>query len=56
MILLLAVYAGVAVMIAAPVAGLPALVQLPVWIILGIAWVPAAIPLARWIETGRFRR
>lgn len=56
LIVLLALYAVLAVAIAAPVTRLPALLQLPVWIVLGIAWVFPARPLIRWIEIGRFRK
>ncbi len=54
LIVLLAVYALVVAALADPLLRLPALAQLPVWIILGIAWVLPARPLIRWIETGRF--
>ncbi|MBW7947116.1 DUF2842 domain-containing protein [Sphingosinicella microcystinivorans] len=56
LILLIALYALAAVAVAEPVTRLPALVQLPVWVALGIAWVFPARPLVRWIETGRFRK
>ncbi len=39
-----------------PVASLHALVQLPIWLVLGIAWVFPVRPLLVWIETGRWRR
>lgn len=55
LMVLLAVYAAVIVRLAAPVLTLPALLQAPVWLVLGIAWVFPARPLVRWIETGRFR-
>ena len=56
LIVLIAIYALVAVAVADPVTRLPVLVQLPIWIVLGIAWVFPARPLVRWIETGRFRK
>ncbi|MBB4630422.1 DUF2842 domain-containing protein [Sphingosinicella soli] len=56
LIVLLAIYTVLAVAVAEPVTRLPVLVQLPVWILLGIAWVFPARPLVRWIETGRFRK
>jgi hypothetical protein len=48
-------YAIVAVRVAAPVAALHPLVQLPVWFALGIAWVIPVRPILVWIETGRWR-
>ena len=56
LIVLIAVYAAVAVAVAEPGTRLHVLLQLPVWILLGIAWVFPARPLVRWIETGRFRK
>jgi hypothetical protein len=56
LIVLIAVYALVAVAVADSVSRLHVLVQLPIWIVLGIAWVFPARPLVRWIETGRFRK
>ena len=44
-----------AVALAEPVARLHPLVQLPLWIVLGLAWVIPCRPLLLWIETGRFR-
>jgi hypothetical protein len=35
---------------------LHALLQLPVWLLLGIAWIFPMMPLVRWIETGRLRK
>ena len=38
-----------------PVSRLPALVQLPLWLFLGFAWIFPARPLTVWIATGRWR-
>jgi hypothetical protein len=56
LIIFLALYAAFVAVAAEPVLRLPALAQAPAWLLLGIAWVPLALPLVRWIETGRFRR
>jgi uncharacterized membrane protein len=32
------------------------LLELPIYLVLGIAWVPLLMPVARWMETGRFTR
>lgn len=34
---------------------LPALVQAPVYLVLGIMWIAPLKPLLRWMELGRFR-
>ncbi len=38
-----------------PVARLHPLLQAPIWLVLGVAWVLPLKPVMRWIETGRFR-
>lgn len=51
----LMVYAGLVARLIAPfIAGWPALAQVPVYIVLGVAWL---LPLKRfliWMETGKF--
>ncbi|WP_448586335.1 DUF2842 domain-containing protein [Thermaurantiacus sp.] len=56
LVVFLFVYALAAVRLAAPVATLHPLVQLPVWLVLGLAWVVPLRPLLMWMETGRWRR
>lgn len=56
LILFLFVYALAAVWIAEPVARLHPLVQLPVWLVLGVAWVIPFRPALLWIETGNWRQ
>lgn len=56
LLLLIAIYAVVAVTLASPLRHLHALAQLPVWIVLGVLWIPIAMPIVRWIETGKLRR
>lgn len=55
--LLLAIFAYVlvAVWLVEPVTRIHPLLQLPLWIILGIGWIFPARPLLVWIETGRWR-
>jgi hypothetical protein len=55
MIVLIAIYALIVTALADPIAGLPILVQLPIWIFLGILWIFPAKPLIRWIETGQWK-
>lgn len=38
-----------------PVASLHPLLQLPVWLVLGIGWVFPVKPLIIWIETGKWK-
>jgi O-antigen/teichoic acid export membrane protein len=55
LLLFLCVYALAAVALFEPVAGLHPLLQAPVWLVLGVAWVFPLKPVLRWIETGRAR-
>lgn len=56
LLLFLFAYAGLVVELATPLAGLHPLLQLPVWLVLGVAWVIPFRPVLVWIETGRLRR
>jgi hypothetical protein len=51
----LLVYVLGAVWLFEPVGSLHPLVQLPIWLVLGLAWVFPLRPVIVWIETGRFR-
>jgi hypothetical protein len=48
-------YALFAVWLLEPVAQLSPLLQAPIWLVVGIAWVVPVRPLLVWIETGRWR-
>jgi hypothetical protein len=48
-------YALFAVWLFEPVATLHPLLQLPIWIVLGIGWVFPLKPVMVWIETGKWR-
>ncbi|WP_414902361.1 DUF2842 domain-containing protein [Sphingomonas flavalba] len=37
------------------IGALPALVQAPIYLVLGIVWILPLKPLLRWMETGRWR-
>jgi hypothetical protein len=37
------------------IGALPVLVQLPIYLLLGIVWIAPLKPLLRWMETGRWR-
>lgn len=49
-------YAFLVAWFAAPLTRLPALVQLPLWLVLGTGWVLPLRPLIVWIETGHWSR
>lgn len=61
MFAILALIAGWAIMVGSlsgPIGTLPMIVQVPVYVVLGIAWI-WVLPLRRllaWMETGRWRR
>lgn len=48
-------YALFAIWLFEPVSRLHPLLQLPIWLVLGVAWVLPARPLIVWIETGKWR-
>ena len=48
-------YALFAVWLFEPVSRLHVLVQLPIWAVLGVAWVFPLKPVLIWIETGKWR-
>lgn len=51
----LALYAMIVVTLVDPISRWPVLLQVPVWLALGLAWL---LPLRRfliWMETGRWR-
>jgi predicted membrane channel-forming protein YqfA (hemolysin III family) len=51
----LAIYAVLAInLIGGPVERLPALVQAPIYLILGTIWILPLRPLLIWMETGRW--
>jgi hypothetical protein len=37
------------------IGALPVLVQLPIYLIAGVAWIAPLKPLLQWMETGRWR-
>lgn len=50
----LMIYAGLVVTLIEPISRWPVLLQVPVWLILGVIWL---LPLRRfliWMETGRW--
>jgi hypothetical protein len=54
-ILLVLVWIVLVTSFSAQIGWLPILVQLPVYIVLGIVWIAPLKPLLRWMETGRWR-
>lgn len=59
MFLVLALIAAWAVIVASfsgPIARLPFALQMLVYLVAGIVWIFPAMPILRWIVTGRWRR
>ncbi|MEE4351156.1 MAG: DUF2842 domain-containing protein [Pacificimonas sp.] len=54
MIVIITAYALIVMALSDPISTLPVLVQLPIYIVLGIAWIFPLKPLVRWIEVGRW--
>ncbi|MBZ6378753.1 hypothetical protein B5C34_11265 [Pacificimonas flava] len=54
MIALIALYVLIVTALSDPISTLPIMVQTPIWIALGIAWIFPLKPLVRWIEVGRW--
>ncbi|QMW23761.1 DUF2842 domain-containing protein [Sandaracinobacteroides saxicola] len=44
-----------AAMLFTPIERLHVLLQLPIWLILGLAWLLPLKPFLRWMETGQWR-
>lgn len=53
---LIGVWAVIVGSFAGLIGRLPILLQLPVYIAAGIAWIFPAMPIMRWIVTGRWQR
>ncbi|WP_230281352.1 DUF2842 domain-containing protein [Croceicoccus sp. Ery15] len=55
LLLALMIYAGICVTLVEPISRWHVLLQVPVWLVLGVVWL---LPLKRfliWMETGRWR-
>lgn len=52
----IAIWAVIVASFSGQIGGLPVLVQLPIYVAAGLAWIVAAMPIMRWIVTGRWRR
>ena len=55
-LLLILLWSGVAVTLIDHLSGLGFWLQLPVYVILGIAWIFPMRPMLRWMNTGSFRQ
>lgn len=53
---LIAVWAVIVASFSGSIGRLPVLAQLPIYIIAGLVWIVPAMPIMRWIVTGRWRR
>jgi len=53
---IIAVWAVIVASFATAISSLPILVQFPIYLLAGIAWIFAAMPVMRWIVIGRFRK
>ena len=51
----LMLYAGVVARLVAPIGTLSWFVAVPIYIVLGVAWLLPLKPLLQWMETGRWR-
>lgn len=49
----IAIYVGGVASLADPIGRLPALVQAPIYLVLGIAWILPLKPVLRWMEAAR---
>ena len=54
-LLLILVWATLVASLAPVVGKWPVLVQMPFYLVMGIAWIIPLKPLIRWSESGRFR-
>jgi hypothetical protein len=54
-VLLILVWVVLVASFSAEIGSLPILVQLLVYVALGVAWIAPLKPLLRWMETGRWR-
>ncbi|UZK66772.1 DUF2842 domain-containing protein [Sphingomonas sp. M1-B02] len=54
-VLLILVWVVLVASFSAEIGALPVLIQLLVYIVLGIVWILPLKPLLRWMETGRWR-
>lgn len=54
-VLLVLVWVVAVATFSAEIGALPILVQLPLYVLLGILWILPLKPLLRWMETGRWR-
>ncbi|GGD76786.1 DUF2842 domain-containing protein [Croceicoccus mobilis] len=55
LLLAILIYAGICVTLVEPISNWHILLQVPVWLVLGVAWL---LPLKRfliWMETGRWK-
>lgn len=51
----LILYGGIIGRLITPLEGLPQLLQVPVYFVLGVIWILPLKPLLLWMETGRWR-
>lgn len=54
-LLFVLVWVVVVATFSAEISAMPVLVQLPLYIALGILWIAPLKPVLRWMETGRWR-
>jgi hypothetical protein len=52
----IAVWAVIVASFSGPIGRLPILVQTLIYVAAGIVWIFAAMPIMRWIVTGRWRK
>nr|WP_315588705.1 DUF2842 domain-containing protein [Sphingomonas psychrotolerans] len=54
-LLLILVWVALVASFSRQIGALPILVQLLIYVVLGIVWIAPLKPLLRWMETGRWR-
>ena len=53
---LIALWAVIVASFSGAIGRLPILLQLPIYVVAGVAWIFPAMPIMRWIATGLWRK
>ena len=53
---LIALWAVIVASFSGAIGRLPILLQLPIYVVAGVAWIFPAMPIMRWITTGLWRK
>lgn len=52
---LIVIWAVIVASFSGPIGRLPALVQVPIYVVAGIVWILPLKPMLAWMETGRWK-